>query len=76
MWIYSYNSTYPVHFIVDPRNITPKRPYRLGDLVNTFPEGILLHPKYKRLIHTKICTIDQDAETDFLEGADAERFKI
>lgn len=32
VWVYSYNTTYPSYFFIDPKNIRTYRPYKLGDL--------------------------------------------
>ena len=32
-------------FNVDVSFVNPDRPYRVGDLANTFPPGIILNPK-------------------------------
>jgi hypothetical protein len=43
--IISYNHEYPTRFNVDISYVNPDRPYRIGDLANTFPPGIILNPK-------------------------------
>ena len=41
-----YNYEYPTTFYVDVSFVNYDRPYTIGDLANTFPPGIILHPKY------------------------------
>lgn len=43
--IICYNHEYPTKFFVDVSYVNVDRPYRIGDLANTFPPGIILHPK-------------------------------
>jgi hypothetical protein len=43
--IISYNHEYPTRFNVDVSYVNVDRPYRIGDLANTFPPGIILNPK-------------------------------
>jgi len=43
--IICYNQEYPTRFNVDVSYVNPDRPYRIGDLANTFPPGIILNPK-------------------------------
>lgn len=62
VWVYSYNNTYPTRFVINPKNITTSRPYKLGDLQNTFPDGVVLHERYKKMIHRVVATIEQDEE--------------
>lgn len=54
--IISYNHEYPTRFNVDVSYVNPDRPYRIGDLANTFPPGIILGPK-----------VDPNKEIFFLE---------
>jgi hypothetical protein len=54
--IISYNNEYPTRFNVDVSYVNPDRPYRIGDLANTFPPGIILSPK-----------VDPNKEVFFLE---------
>lgn len=37
VWVYCYNNVYPTEFKVDIRNIEKERPFKLGDLQNSFP---------------------------------------
>lgn len=41
--IVCYNDDYPHKFTVDMSYVNPLRFYKIGDLANTFPPGILLH---------------------------------
>lgn len=41
-----YNYEYPATFYIDVSYVNLDRPYTLGDLANTFPPGLILHPKY------------------------------
>lgn len=43
--IICYNKEYPRRFYIDISFCCPERPYRVGDLANTFPPGIILDPK-------------------------------
>ena len=43
--IICYNQEYPRRFFVDISFCCPERPYRVGDLANTFPPGVILDPK-------------------------------
>lgn len=43
--IICYNYEYPTKFYIDVSYVNPDRPYTLGDLGNTFPPGVILHPK-------------------------------
>lgn len=40
--IICYNDEYPLKFYVDSSFVCPERPYRIGDLANTFPPGVIL----------------------------------
>jgi hypothetical protein len=62
VWVYSYNETYPSVLRVDITNVTPTRPYKIGDLQNSMPMGMLLHERYNRIIHRNIFKISQDEE--------------
>ena len=42
--IICYNDEYPLKFNVDSTFACPDRPYRVGDLANTFPPGVILSP--------------------------------
>ena len=42
--IICYNDEYPLKFNVDSTFACPDRPYRIGDLANTFPPGVILSP--------------------------------
>ncbi len=42
--IICYNEEYPLKFNVDSTFACPDRPYRVGDLANTFPPGVILDP--------------------------------
>lgn len=44
--IICYNEEYPMRLYVDISYCSPDRPYRVGDLANTLPPGIILNPKY------------------------------
>ena len=66
LWVYSYNNIYPTSLRVDPRYITQDRPYKIGDLVNTFPDGIEIHERYAKLLHRNIVTLQED-EDDVLK---------
>lgn len=54
--IICYNNEYPTRFNVDISYVNPDRPYRIGDLANTFPPGVILSPK-----------VDPNKEIFFLE---------
>ena len=41
-----YNHDYPATFYVDVSYVNLDRPYTIGDLANTFPPGLILHPRY------------------------------
>jgi hypothetical protein len=43
--IICYNEEHPLRFYVDSSFVCPERPYRYGDLANTFPPGIILAPE-------------------------------
>ena len=43
--IICYNHEYPMKFYVDSSFACPERAYRVGDLSNTFPPGIILAPQ-------------------------------
>ena len=40
--IVCYNEEYPLKFYIDSSFVCPERPYRVGDLANTFPPGVIL----------------------------------
>ena len=40
-----YNEEFPTKFYVDMSFCCPDRPYRVGDLANTFPPGLMISPK-------------------------------
>lgn len=42
--IICYNEEYPLKFYIDSSFVCPDRPYRIGDLANTFPPGVILSP--------------------------------
>ena len=42
--IICYNEEYPTGFHIDVSYVNQDRPYTIGDLANTFPPGIILHP--------------------------------
>ena len=37
VWVYCYNETYPAVLKLDVTNVTPARPYKIGDLQNSMP---------------------------------------
>ena len=55
--VYSYNDDYPTTFEIDPHNVTCSRGYRIGDLMNTLPDGMRLHPKHEKQLTTNIFTM-------------------
>ncbi|CAD8060390.1 unnamed protein product [Paramecium sonneborni] len=75
VWINSYNATYPTRFLVDVKNLKTYRPYKLGDLQNTFPQGVLLHERYKKMIHWNVVTQARDEDDKFFEEAEFQRSK-
>lgn len=48
LWVYSYNEDFPMMLEFNPTTATPQRGYRLGEFINTLPDGIEPHPRYKR----------------------------
>ncbi len=44
--IICYNEEYPMKFYVDVSYCSPDRPYRVGDLANLLPPGIIISPKH------------------------------
>jgi hypothetical protein len=50
-------------FYVDPTNITPSRGYKLGDLVNIFPDGVVLHEQYKNELQRNILMVVESMES-------------
>lgn len=47
LWVYSYNEDFPLELEFTPITATPQRGYRLGEFINTLPDGIEPHPRYK-----------------------------
>lgn len=60
VWVYCYNESYPGCFMIDPTNVAPNRPYKIGDIYNTFPEGMVLHERYKKIMHRNIVSLGID----------------
>jgi hypothetical protein len=61
-WIYCYNETYPGQLLIDTTNVSPARPFKMGDLQNTLPDGMVLHERYAKLMHRNIVTLTIDQE--------------
>ena len=40
--IICYNHEYPTRFYIDVSYLNPDRPYRIGDLANVLPPGIMI----------------------------------
>lgn len=51
LWVYCYNEDYPISLEFNPTTATPAVGYRLGEVANTLPDGIQLHPKYNGQLH-------------------------
>ncbi len=60
--VFSYADEYPKHLEIDPTNVTHIRSYKLGDLSNSLPNGMVLHPKYKSNLHQALVKIGGDIE--------------
>lgn len=56
--IICYNEEYPTRFYVDISYCCPDRPYRVGDLANTLPPGIIIAPQYD--MNEKIITVQDE----------------
>eukprot|EP01015_Nassula_variabilis_P029685 TRINITY_DN6409_c0_g2_i5.p1 TRINITY_DN6409_c0_g2~~TRINITY_DN6409_c0_g2_i5.p1 ORF type:complete len:311 (+),score=91.39 TRINITY_DN6409_c0_g2_i5:66-998(+) len=54
--IVTYNEDYPTTIDIDIENLTPLDPIRVGDIMRSLPDGVLLSPKYKNL-HEIVATI-------------------
>lgn len=76
MKVYCYNDDYPTKFFVDPTNITPTRGYKLGDLINTFPDGVVIHPQYKNELHRNILLVDESMESKLQSYSREEQKRI
>jgi hypothetical protein len=37
--VYTYEDNYMTKFELDPEHLTPKRPFKIGDLMNCLPYG-------------------------------------
>ena len=61
---------------MDPTNITPTRGYKLGDLINTFPDGVVIHPQYKNELHRNILLVDESMESKLQSLSRDEQKKI
>lgn len=62
-----YNEEYPTKFYVDVTYCSPDRPYRIGDLANVLPPGIIISPKHN--MNDRIASI---VEEEFLTEAQKE----
>lgn len=66
--VYSYNDDYPTTFEIDPHNVTCSRGYRLGDLMNTFPDGVVLHPRYEKHLTANIFRLKANTIKKMMEA--------
>lgn len=55
-----YNDEYPTSFEMNASNMTHARGYKMGDLSNLLPDGVILHPKYKGLKYENIVSVTGD----------------
>lgn len=56
--IICYNEEYPTRFYIDVSYCCPDRPYRVGDLANTLPPGIIIASQYD--MNEKIVTVQDE----------------
>lgn len=61
--VVSYNADYPSKFVIDPANLAPGKPYKVGDLQEILPSGIELHPMSRKRLHQVIVQLVGEEET-------------
>jgi len=59
VWVWCFNDSYPARFEVDCALLTPRNPFRVGDLEKMLPHGMYLHKKYSHAKFQAIARLKQ-----------------